>query len=213
MLNINDILNKWLDELEGFRFPDYERFPDIDLYMEQVITYLDRSLFIFSTSSLDKQITSSMINNYVKGQVIKAPICKKYSKEHLALLEETYALKQVLTINEIKQILDTKYESGDNATAFNNFKNLYGAKLDEASQKTKNALKNVDENDTEVLTDIALSLAVTANAYITISKRILFLLNKNEEILRQQEELKNEEENNNNDDNETSSTSGSYSYF
>lgn len=193
MLNVNDILTKWLTDLQGYRFPDYERFPDIELYMEQVITYLDRSLSIFSTSSMDKQITSSMINNYVKGQVISAPISKKYSKEHLALLEETYALKQVLTINEIKQILDVKYKDGNNADAFNQFKRLYGEKLDEASQTTKNALKNVDENDTEALTDIAVNLAAAANAYITIAKRILFLLNKNEEIKAQEEkEAQNE---------------------
>ena len=193
MLNVNDILTKWLTDLQGYRFPDYERFPDIELYMEQVITYLDRSLSIFSTSSMDKQITSSMINNYVKGQVISAPISKKYSKEHLALLEETYALKQVLTINEIKQILDVKYKDGNNADAFNQFKRLYGEKLDEASQTTKNALKNVDENDTEALTDIAVNLAAAANAYITIAKRILFLLNKNEEIKAQEEKEKEEE--------------------
>ena len=190
MLNVNDILTKWLTDLQGYRFPDYERFPDIELYMEQVITYLDRSLSIFSTSSMDKQITSSMINNYVKGQVISAPISKKYSKEHLALLEETYALKHVLTINEIKQILDVKYKDGNNADAFNQFKRLYGEKLDEASQTTKNALKNVDENDTEALTDIAVNLAAAANAYITIAKRILFLLNKNEEIKAQEEKEK-----------------------
>ena len=47
MLNVNDILTKWLTDLQGYRFPDYERFPDIELYMEQVITYLDRSLSIF----------------------------------------------------------------------------------------------------------------------------------------------------------------------
>ncbi len=188
MLNINDILSKWLNELQNYRFPDYERFPDIDLYMEQVITYLDRSLSIFSTSSQDKQITSSMINNYVKGQVISAPISKKYSKEHLALLEETYALKQVLTINEIKQILDIKYKDGNNSDAFNSFKKVYGAKTEEACIQAKQALKNISPNDEEQLTDIAVSLAATANAYITIAKRILFLIGKNQEIAQDEKE-------------------------
>ena len=91
----------------------------------------------------------------------------------------------MLTISEIKQILDTKYQ-GNNADAFNSFKRIYGSKTEEACQLTKSQLKNVAENDNEGLTDIALNLALAANAYITISKRILFLLKKNEE-------LKNEE--------------------
>lgn len=183
MLKINDILTNWLSELENFRFPDYERFPDIDLYMDQVITYLDHNLSIFQTSSLDKQITSSMINNYVKGNVITAPISKKYNKEHLALIEETFALKQVLSISEIKQILNTMYEDENNSEAFNSFKKIYTQKNDAACQEAKQQIKNTKENDKKDLTEVALNLATTANAYITIAKRILFLLKKNDEIM------------------------------
>ncbi|UKI49383.1 MAG: DUF1836 domain-containing protein [Clostridium sp.] len=53
-----------------------KKLPDIDLYMDQVVTYLEKQLKILATSSLDKQITSSMINNYVKGEVISAPVSK-----------------------------------------------------------------------------------------------------------------------------------------
>ncbi|MDE5545864.1 MAG: DUF1836 domain-containing protein, partial [Anaeroplasmataceae bacterium] len=74
MNSINDILGKWLDELSKFSYKDYKDLPDIDLYMDQVVTFLDKQLAIFQTSSLDKQITSSMINNYVKGEVVSAPI-------------------------------------------------------------------------------------------------------------------------------------------
>lgn len=196
MLNINEILSKWLQELEGYRFPDYENFPDIDLYMDQVITYLDRNLSIFQTSSLDKQITSSMINNYVKGDVITAPISKRYNKEHLALIEETFALKQVLTIGEIKQILDVKYQNKDNSKAFNSFKKIYGIKTEEACKLAKDMLRNTSTNDEEELTDIAINLAASANAYITVAKRILFLLKKNQEI--KENELENEKKDNDN---------------
>lgn len=189
MLKINDILSTWIVELENFRFPDYERFPDIDLYMDQVITYLDRNLSVFQTSSLDKQITSSMINNYVKGNVITSPISKKYNKEHLALIEETFALKQVLTISEIKQILDNLYTDQDNLEVFNAFKKMHAAKNEEACQNAKLALAKAEENNVEDLTKIALSFATTANTYITIAKRILFLLKKNEEIAENEKEI------------------------
>ena len=79
MNSINDILANWLEDLNQFSYKDYKDLPDIDLYMDQVVTFLDKQLSIFQTSSLDKQITSSMINNYVKGEVVSAPIAKKYN--------------------------------------------------------------------------------------------------------------------------------------
>jgi hypothetical protein len=77
MKDINNSLKLWLEELEGFELTPYEKLPDIDLYMDQMITYLERQLRTFSLSTLDKQITSSMINNYVKGDCIPSPISKK----------------------------------------------------------------------------------------------------------------------------------------
>lgn len=176
-MEINNTLKKWLEQLEKFEFQSYEKLPDIDLYMDQMITYLERQLAIFATSSMDKQITSSMINNYVKGEVISAPILKKYNREHLALIEEVCTLKQVLSIAEVKQIIDEKHRK-DNVNhdeVFNNFRELMNEKNKIAISEAKKVLNNIEENDLEQLTDLALNFAVTANAYINISKRILFL--------------------------------------
>ena len=65
MKDINNSLKIWLDDLNKYELTSYEKLPDIDLYMDQMITYLERNLNTFEISSLDKQITSSMINNYV----------------------------------------------------------------------------------------------------------------------------------------------------
>ena len=188
MYSINNILNKWLEELENFSYKDYEKLPDIDLYMDQVITYLEKQLQIFQTSSLDKQITPSMINNYVKGDVITAPISKKYNREHMALIEEVCTLKQVLPIADVKQIIDVKHRTDnvDHAEVFNNFKDLVNEKNKQAINIAKDALNNIENNDLNALTNLACELAVTANAYITISKRILFLKNVYEEAIKEQ---------------------------
>ena len=79
MDNIKKTLEVWLNELNNFSFKRYEELPDIELYMDQVVTFLEKQIKIFQNSSLDKQITSSMINNYVKGEVVSAPISKKYN--------------------------------------------------------------------------------------------------------------------------------------
>lgn len=193
MNKIKSTLENWLNDLSNFKFPNYEEFPDIDLYMEQVMIYLERELKIFQTSSLDKVITSSMINNYVKGKVVSAPIGKKYNKEHLALINETCSLKQVLSISEIKQILDIDYQNG-NDIAFNSFKDISYEEFSKAILLTKDKLNNIEENNIEDLSKLALNLSITANAYITISKRILYLIRKFSEMQEINEELKKQKE-------------------
>lgn len=178
MKSINNTLEKWLNDLENFSLKDYERFPDIDLYMDQLITYLEREFQIYQTSSLDKLITPSMINNYVKGDVMIAPKAKKYNREHMALIKEIITLKQVLPLTEVKQILDLKYRSDDNINyqdVYNEFNNLVNEKNKIAINEAKEALANIEENNLEELTDLANNFAITAISYINISKRILFL--------------------------------------
>lgn len=199
MNSINDILGNWLDDLNRFSYKDYKDLPDIDLYMDQVVTFLDKQLAIFQTSSLDKQITSSMINNYVKGEVVSAPISKKYNREHLALIQEVCTLKQVLTIAEVKQVIDERYrkENVEKDVVFNHFKARVTEKNKEAIAITKNLLDSIEQNDLRALTDLSVDLALTANAFISISKRILFL---NRLFQQEQENRKKDKDKDKNED-------------
>ena len=192
MEKIKPVLLNWLNELNEFEFPDYEKFPDIELYMDQVITFLQRELRVLQTSSLDKVITSSMINNYVKGKVVSAPISKKYNKEHLALINETCSLKQVLSIAEIKQVLDQEYQDTSKSEAFNSFKLLCKEEFNNAICLTNKELEKIeDDNDIKQLTKLALNLSITANAYITIAKRILYYNKKYADMKEIKAELNN----------------------
>lgn len=194
MNSVNQTLEKWLNELSKFSYKDYHELPDIDLYMDQVVTFLEKQLAIFQTSSVDKQITSSMINNYVKGEVVSAPISKKYNREHLALIEEVCTLKQVLSIAEVKQVIDERYrkEEKPNDEVFNHFRELLTLKNNEVIDIAKRTLEKIEANDLTALTDLAVDFALSANAFIIISKRILFL-NK---LFQEQQENKNEKDKN-----------------
>ena len=209
MDSIKQAFENWMNELSNFSFKDYETLPDIDLYMDQVVTFLDRELSIFQTSSLDKQITPSMINNYVKGEVLPSPISKKYNKEHLALIEEICTLKQVLSIAEVKQILDSEYKDctikGD---TFNKFNKMNNDKIQESVEKAFKQLNVIDENDTTALTNMALDFAMTANTYIQISKRILYLIRAYDayEKAKEDREKKNKKEKNSEEQTPESST-------
>ena len=176
MKNVNKSLENWLNELNNFSFKNYEGKPDMDLYMEQILGYLDRELSIFKTSSLDKQITSSMINNYVKGDVIASPILKKYNREHIAQIEEVCTLKSVLSLTEIKQIIDSEYKNVVNKDeVFNKFNKDNNDKINNCVNEAFIKLNQIEENDVKALNHLALDFAVTANTYIAIAKRILFL--------------------------------------
>ena len=179
MTTVNDSLKNWLNQLNNFSFENYEKLPDLDLYMDQVIQYLDKTLFIFQNTSDDKQITPSMINNYVKGGVLPAPIKKKYNKEHLALIEEIATLKQVLSIADVKQVINSRYDdTKSKADVFKEFNDLNNKNIEIAVTEAIKQLDDIDENDNEALVLLATKFAITANTYINIAKKILFLVRK-----------------------------------
>lgn len=78
--------------------------PDINLYMEQVLVFLDSKLGHLKRGEDDKVFTKTMINNYTKAGLLHPPINKKYNKEHIILLALLYNLKNIFSISDIKSI-------------------------------------------------------------------------------------------------------------
>ena len=87
--------------LRNFRLPDWEDFPDLELYMDQLLVLLNRYL---SYQSGEKSVTASMINNYVKLRLMPPPVKKKYSRSHLAYLVVICTLKDTLGMAVIQQM-------------------------------------------------------------------------------------------------------------
>ena len=80
--------------------------PGIDLYMDQVTTFLQEKLRGLSRDPEgDKFLTKTMINNYVKNKILIPPVKKKYSREHLMLLIMIYNMKSFLSIGDIQSIV------------------------------------------------------------------------------------------------------------
>ncbi|ASZ08362.1 MULTISPECIES: DUF1836 domain-containing protein [Enterococcus] len=102
MEKMREQLVAWGTDIETFRLPRWEELPDLELYMDQVITLIDRYLSPIIQGEKHPLLTSSMVNNYVKQGLIPAPIKKRYNKRHVAFLIAITTLKQVLTIPEIK---------------------------------------------------------------------------------------------------------------
>lgn len=85
---------------------DLGDFPDMDLYMEQVLNFVDTKLNHLKRNEDDKVFTSSMINNYTKAGILMTPHNRKYGKDHLILLTIVFYLKQTLSIKDIKSLFE-----------------------------------------------------------------------------------------------------------
>lgn len=112
------------EEIKNFHIPRWNEIPNIDLYIDQVVSYLESYLanYISEDSKVeDKIITKTMINNYVKQGVIKPPINKKYNKEHLAHLFVVFILKQIYSIDEIKKLITLALETSPIEQAYDKF--------------------------------------------------------------------------------------------
>lgn len=80
--------------------------PDMDLYMEQLTSFMEGNLKAFKRNKTDKILTKTMINSYTKDGLLMPPENKKkYTKQHIILLILIYHLKQILSINDIRTLL------------------------------------------------------------------------------------------------------------
>ena len=111
-------------EIKDFHLPRWNELPNIDLYIDQVVCLLEDYLSGYIKNDNEKEeklITKTMINNYVKQDIIKPPVNKKYNKEHMASLFVIFILKQVYSINDIKKLISLAMETSPIEQAYNRF--------------------------------------------------------------------------------------------
>lgn len=98
--------------------------PDLDLYMDQITT-----LFADKTQEPDGLLTKTMINNYSKDGLIKPIKGKKYSKEHILQMLLIYRLKQTLSIQQIKGVMQNLSAQVEDQPSEQIWKELYAGYL------------------------------------------------------------------------------------
>lgn len=134
-------------QIEEWIKPDYidpEDIPSIDLYMDQITTFMDKQLQGNKRYEEDKIMTKTMINNYSKNALLPPSDKKKYSKDHIILLIYIYYLKNFLSINDIQTLLqpvtDNYFQKEDGLTMSDIYRSLfeleqqYGVRIRESVQ-------------------------------------------------------------------------------
>ena len=105
-IDTKNLLNSIMESFDRFSYVKSSDIPNIDLYMDQVTTFMDKN-FRKTTRypGDDKVMTKTMINNYAKNDLLPPPVRKKYSREHILVLIFIYYYKGILSISDIQTLL------------------------------------------------------------------------------------------------------------
>ena len=162
-----DELKELKERLTSERPIPWEDFPDIGLYMDQIISYMPRQLIHYGDG---EALTSAMVNNYIKDGMLPRAEGKRYSRSHLAYLTAICALKQVLTVREASLLIGSGVANKDNEYLYDYFTR----ELDKALSETAEGL-DVDTEERD-LPKLALGLALRSYADRLACQRVLDIL-------------------------------------
>lgn len=103
-VNTDSMIRNILDRVSRIGYVKPEDIPNIDLYMDQVTTFMEAQLAHSKRYEDDKILTKTMINNYAKNNLLPPPVKKKYSKEHMLMLIFIYYFKSLLSFRDIEEL-------------------------------------------------------------------------------------------------------------
>lgn len=159
--------------------PDgWDKLPDIPLYMDQVVSYLSRQMAAMGDGDA---LTSAMINNYIKDGLVERANGKKYGQEHLAYLTAISALKQVMSVREMKVLTTVGREMRAPERQYEYFCTYLDQAMSDAAGHIDEATSDRD------LPKLVLDLAMRSYAYGLAAHRALAVLAQHtghEDLLR-----------------------------
>ena len=168
-------LMEWDDLLHGYSLPQWENFPTLSLYMDQVIYLLNQYLTLTPRAGEERAVTSAMINNYVKLKIIPPPVKKRYSRTHLAYLMMVCALKQSISTAEIRRLLPLNLSEDDLQAVYLEFITVFGEEKDRFRERLRDNAAAVLAEDGPSVSRLILQAAVSANLSQSLAEQLLAL--------------------------------------
>ncbi len=185
----NTSLKKWSEQAEGYHTVAWDRLPELELYMDQVTSYLNRQLAALRASEEDDTIlTNSMVNNYVKDGLIKRPVQKKYQREQLCGLLMICAMKSVLAIPDISKLLSSLETNRTIQDFYEKFAAMQSETLHDVAARVKECCD--DSADAKTIQDLALTLTLEADARVIAAQKLIESLNDPAEVKEAKKENK-----------------------
>ena len=139
----DNALERILESIAQINYVEPDDIPDIDLYMDQVTTFMEEHLKSSKRYEDDKVLTKTMINNYAKNNLLPAPVKKKYSKEHLLVMIFIYYFKNILSIKDIETLLAPVTDRYFNSDSGMDMKSVYEEILNLQKSRIDGAAKDI----------------------------------------------------------------------
>ena len=166
-------LDRWRTYMQHYSLPDWDHLPDMELYIDQVVTLVCRYLELIPQDESNPLVTASSINNYVRLKVMPAPVKKRYSRRHLAYVLMICTLKQSMALTEIPKILPSELD--EEAVRV-----MYNAFTARVSAATQTFITRVDavadqelaEGNAQGCTDLVLHSAVNSVLYKLLTVKL-----------------------------------------
>ena len=136
-------LNLILKQFSELDYVHPEDIPNIDLYVDQVTTFIESQLSSLKRDEDEKILTKTMINNYTKNHVLPSPDKKKYSKDHVLTLILIYYLKSFLSIKDIQTLLEPITDKYFGTESELSFYELYEELVAQGNGQSKALIKDV----------------------------------------------------------------------
>lgn len=144
-----------IEAIERFRMPRFNEIPNVGLYLEQTVTYINSIL-----EPLDITITSSMLSNYVKKGYVDRPIKKQYSSKQIAYLIFIVIVKQTLSMEDIATLFQVQKKTYSTEAAYNYFCNELELKLERIfAGVPDDTIKSDLGNDQKTLSGVVIAIA------------------------------------------------------
>ncbi|MBD5445576.1 MAG: DUF1836 domain-containing protein [Lachnospiraceae bacterium] len=145
-INTEDLLNSIMESLDRIGYIKAEDIPNIDLYMDQVTTFMESRLKSSTRNpGEDKILTKTMINNYAKNDLLPPPVKKKYSRDHVMMLIFIYYYKGILSINDIQTLLKPISDKFFGTSKEFNLETIYEMVFGLEDEQTEVLKKDIDE--------------------------------------------------------------------
>jgi Domain of unknown function (DUF1836). len=152
-----EYIKQIINSLKRIDYVKPEEIPNIDLYMDQVTTFMDNHLKASKRYEDDKMLTKTMINNYTKNNLLPSPNKKKYSKEHMLLLIFIYYFKNILSINDIQSIfgpLTSRFFNKTSEISLEEiYKEVFSLEQEQIESLTKDVVRKFNKS-TESFSDV-----------------------------------------------------------
>ena len=162
-----------LDDIRSYHCPRWDQLPDLELYMDQVMSVLDKNLKIFIGEDPSKAITPTMINNYVKQKLVRAPRNKRYDRGHIAQLYIITLLKQIMSLSEIQDAITCVMNDYCAEAGYNRFCEIFEQSLHLVFFEEKGKAQKTEHPETDsVIRSITLAFANMLYAGYLIAEQL-----------------------------------------